>query len=303
MTARHDLDRQLDAFLLDGPLELPDPSFDAVRDRMETTRQRAVIGPWRVPDMNKLIPIGAGVAALVLAVVVGARLLGPVSSGPGATAPPTATPAPSVATPSPKPSATPSAVAGLPLGSFQLWRSGTPITVTIPASGWSGQVGDGIVVKNDNADPPDGAGMIIFPDGDSWYVPADPCKWSTTWPAAGAATVDELVAALAAQSARNPSAPADITIDGHAGKSITLHVPDDTVFGSCDAGKFCSLGNPVQAPTDSCYRYHQGPGQIDEMWVVDVDGRPVVIDWAHYAGTSPAVVDELRSIVQSMTFG
>ena len=142
MTARHDLDRQLDAFLLDGPLELPDPSFDSVRDRMETTRQRAVIGPWRVPDMNKLIPIGAGVAALVLAVVVGARLLGPVSSGPGATAPPTATP---------------SAVAGLPLGSFQLWRSGTPITVTIPASGWSGQVGDGIVVKNDNADPPDGA--------------------------------------------------------------------------------------------------------------------------------------------------
>ena len=56
MTAPHDLDRQLDAFLRDGPTELPDPSFDAVRDRMETTRQRVVIGPWRIPDMNKFVP-------------------------------------------------------------------------------------------------------------------------------------------------------------------------------------------------------------------------------------------------------
>ena len=60
MTAPHDLDRQLDAFLTDGPTELPDPSFDAVRDRMEATRQRVVIGPWRMPDMNKFVPIGLG---------------------------------------------------------------------------------------------------------------------------------------------------------------------------------------------------------------------------------------------------
>ena len=32
MTTQHELDRQLDAFLSDGPTELPDPSFDAVRD-------------------------------------------------------------------------------------------------------------------------------------------------------------------------------------------------------------------------------------------------------------------------------
>ena len=75
MTARPDLDRRIDAFLLDGPLELPDPSFDAVRDRMETARQQAYIGPWRVPDMSKLVPMGLGVAALVAAVVVGAWLL------------------------------------------------------------------------------------------------------------------------------------------------------------------------------------------------------------------------------------
>ena len=55
MTTQHELDRQLDAFLREGPTELPDPSFDAVRDRIEGTQQRSVIGPWRLPTMNKLV--------------------------------------------------------------------------------------------------------------------------------------------------------------------------------------------------------------------------------------------------------
>ena len=99
MTAPHDLDRQLQAFLTDGPTELPDASFDAVRDRMEATRQRVVIGPWRFPEMNKLVPIGLGAAALVVALVVGTRLLGPPApAGPGGA--PSASPSP---TPSPIP--------------------------------------------------------------------------------------------------------------------------------------------------------------------------------------------------------
>jgi len=99
MTAPHDLDRQLQAFLTDGPTELPDPSFDAVRDRMETTRQRVVIGPWRFPDMNKLVPIGLGAAAVVVAIFIGIQLLGPPASG-GVGGAPSATP---TATPSPTP--------------------------------------------------------------------------------------------------------------------------------------------------------------------------------------------------------
>ena len=77
MTAPHDLDRQLAAFLRDGPTELPDPSFDAVRDRMESTRQRVVLGPWRVPDMSKFVPYGLGAAAVVVAAGVGIQFLRP----------------------------------------------------------------------------------------------------------------------------------------------------------------------------------------------------------------------------------
>ena len=65
MTAQHDLDRQLNAFLSDGPITLPDESFDAVRDRTEQTRQRVVLGPWRVPTVSKLVPIGLGAAAVI----------------------------------------------------------------------------------------------------------------------------------------------------------------------------------------------------------------------------------------------
>ena len=117
MTAPRDVDRQLEAFLLDGPTTLPDPSFDAVRDRVEGTRQRVVIGPWRLPDMHKLVPFAVGAVAVVAILLVGGRLL-PVAPGGtvgGAPAPtqtrtptaaPTAAPSPSP-TPRPSPSASP----------------------------------------------------------------------------------------------------------------------------------------------------------------------------------------------------
>jgi len=123
MTARHDLDRMLDAFLSDGPVELPDPSFDSVRDRMETTRQRVVIGPWRVPDMNKFLALGAGIAAVVVVLAVGSRLLpapadptagtgsSPAPAAASATIAPTTAPSP---TPSPAPSTSPSPVPATP---------------------------------------------------------------------------------------------------------------------------------------------------------------------------------------------
>jgi hypothetical protein len=84
MTTDHDLDRQLDAFLRRGPSDLPDPSFDAVRDLIDHTGQRVVIGPWRIADtMNKFITLGLGAAAVVVALVVGAQFLAPAAGGVG----------------------------------------------------------------------------------------------------------------------------------------------------------------------------------------------------------------------------
>ena len=83
MTSHNDLDRQLNDFLRDGPDELPYGSLDAVRDRTEQTRQRVVLGPWRIPEMNKFLTIGLGAAAVVLALFVGVQLFSTPDGGTG----------------------------------------------------------------------------------------------------------------------------------------------------------------------------------------------------------------------------
>ena len=101
--------------------------------------------------------------------------------------------------------------------------------------------------------------------GFDFYIPADPCEWRSTWPDAPATTLDEFVGAIASQASRDASEPMDVTVDGHPGKSITLHVPEDIGHSAgafdCDEGKFCTFGDAggchsgtpkAQAPSTSC---------------------------------------------------
>ena len=250
--------------------------------------------------MNKLLTIGLGAAAVVLVLLLGSRLLGSPTTNVGGPADESSiTPAPtSTATPT-TPSPSPEGL--LPEGPHVLFDAAAGrvrLTVNIAAPDWYGEPAGGIVVKNDTADAPDGAGLIVFTGG--LLVYGDPCDWSTTRPEIPATTVDELMAALAAQASRDASEPVDITLDGYPGKSITLHVPDDAVFSECDQATFGSWGVPGSDPAP--FRYHQDPGQIDEVWAVDVDGVLTVIDWGYYEGTPQSVVDELEAIVESSTF-
>jgi hypothetical protein len=120
-------------FLLEGGEELHDQVYDAVRADIEQTRQRVFIGPWRLPTMNKLVPIGLGAAAVVGILVVGAQLL-PLGSGLGAASSPSVTATPSVAAPSPSDS-----VSGPPFTeTFTSERTG--ITMSYP-NGWVARPG------------------------------------------------------------------------------------------------------------------------------------------------------------------
>lgn len=307
MSTDRDTTRIVRSWLRTDENESADRVLDTVLDRLDTTPQRRVTR-WparRLPEMNTTAKLALGAAAVVVVALLGINFLlpgGPSIGGPEPT--PTATPEP---TPSPEASAAAPSVAPeglLPEGPHVLTDGGTtgglptlPITVTIPAPDWYGEPGGGFIVKND-AEAPDGAGMIVF--FGELYVYGDPCEWSTTRPDTPATTVDELVAALSAQASRDASEPVDVTVDGYAGKGITLHVPEDAVFSECDRGLFGSWGVP--SADVSPYRYHQDPGQIDEIWVVDVNGQPAIIDWNYYEGTPQTVVDELRAIVESISF-
>ena len=178
-------------------------------------------------------------------------------------------------------------------------RGAIGITVTMPVNGWSGEPGGWTLETGPSGfDPPDGAGIIAFTVDKEFYVYGDPCEWKSTRPKKPASTVDDLAAALANQPSRNASAPEDITVDGYAGKKVTLHVPDDAVLSDCDEGNFATFGVAGEDPA----LYVQGPGEIDEIWIVDVNGRLAVLDGGYYAGTPQNSVDELHAILRSAIF-
>ena len=93
MSTRRDPDQLIHHFLREGSEQLHDQVYEAVRADIEQRRQRVVIGPWRMPDMNKLVPLGVGIAAVAVAAVLGIQLLpapapGGVGSVPRSSRPP-----------------------------------------------------------------------------------------------------------------------------------------------------------------------------------------------------------------------
>jgi hypothetical protein len=302
MTANNDVDRQLNDFLLDGPTELPYQSFDAVRDRTEQTGQRVVIGPWRLPEMNKILTIGLGAAAVVVAVFIGAQVFASPGGvgGPGdePTPTPDATPTAEPTVSAPEPTHGPLAEGPFLLVYEQLF--GLPVTVTIPAPDWHGLPTVTAVDKHGMAGPPQGAGLVVY--GGEMFVYGDPCAWESTRPDDAAASLGELVAALSAQASRDATPAVDVTVGGYPGKMLTLRVPEEADFAACDAGEFRTLIE-VSTSGEEAPRAHQGPGQINEVWIVDVDGTLVFFDAGYFADTSAEDVEEMRAMVESATFG
>lgn len=311
MNARRDPDRLIHAFLREGEEVLHDQVYDAVRDRIEQTRQRAFFGPWRTPIMNKIVGFGLAAAAVVAVVFIGSQLLGsPTGGGQGSGA----TPSPeATATPEPTRTPTPSAEAGV--RQVVVTNTDAPVqtTVTIASSGWIPLAGLDALTKNDDGlDPPETVGAALlawaWPAGTGFNVYGDPCQWSTTIPETPATTPDEIAAAFAAQASTDATAPLDVTVGGYAGKAITLNVPmsfdlpnatREEKFAECDNDVFAFYG--IEGETEDA-RNAQGAGQVDELWILDVDGSIVILD-ATYSPSTPAdLVEELRAMAESATF-
>ena len=299
MTTSRDPDRLIHAFVREGAEQLDDQIYDAVRAEIDRKRQRVVIGPWRVPTMSKFLTIGLGAAAVIAVLFLGSRFVGSPSSNVGGPA--------VVASPTPA-SAEPTSSAGvfLPEGPYTVIDTGaladTPqITVTIPSSGWVSLPGFGGIQKGEDGDPPQSA-MLLWatPVGTAYDVYGDPCHWASTKPESPATTPDEIAAALAAQPSRDASEPVDVTVgNGNPGKKVTLHVPSDAVFADCDQETYASYGLSGANPS----RTHQGPGQIDELWILNANGAVAILDVMYRPDTPAAVIDEMRAIAESATFG
>jgi hypothetical protein len=249
---------------------------------------------------------------VIVAVVVATQVFSSPEGGIGAqTSLPTLTP-----------EAVPSVAVGLPEGPHLLsdgTDGGVSIAVTIDGPHWraeecwsdpSDRIGEDprllVALQGPGsacAAAPDGAGLITFQAreyrayGDAChYAPPPPLHPNTI-----ATSVDDLADALAGQVHRPLAASIeDITLDGYAGKKVTVQLARDAIFwgNDCEDGEYVLFG----LPRDRLARYSQGPRQIDELWIVDVDGVIVVLDGLYYPDTPESVVSELRAILASATF-
>jgi len=174
-------------------------------------------------------------------------------------------------------------------GTYMLPVRKLQVALDVPA-GWQGwELG---VVHQGGADPPNGAGLGV------WVVTnvyKDPCRWnrSLAQPTVGP-SVRDLVDALTVQRGHPAGTPIATTIDGYPATRVELMIPENLDFATCWGSSFHSW----QAEVGD--RYHQGPGQIDRLWILDVEGTRIVIDASYYQGTAASDRAALFDIVRSV---
>jgi hypothetical protein len=183
------------------------------------------------------------------------------------------------------------------------------VTMTVP-EGWTNIDGWGINSAEDNGDHWMG---ITFWDVDKVF--AHPCQWKSRMIQPGP-TAAGLASALAKQPLRHATEPADITVDGFHGAQLQWSVPADMAgeplagggfdFSTCDED--VSVGDhPFKSWTAAAgswagERYHQGPGQVNRLWILDINGERLVVDAMYMPTTDAKDRKELFEVTESIRF-
>jgi hypothetical protein len=326
MKSTHDPEQLINAYLEDGLDELPERSFDAVRAAIDQTRQWAVIGPWKEPQIMTATRFALIAAAIAVVAVVAIRFLPSGGGlGPGTTANPTgaapashtpdatttlapvgaATPTESsAATPpaTPTSTATPQVTAApeplpstgaLPAGTYYiedpLLTNVERLTFTVPA-GW---------VRADFATKDAGTSReVMFTAWVVSHIFTDACDWDESSIVDVGTTADHLLSALADQKSRTASRVTETTVAGYAAKQITLTVSPALDTATCTNGILRYWPGPGPDFTSGlcCNR----AGNTDVVYAADIEGKRVLFVARHYPDTSSQSLQELQSIVDSL---
>ena len=167
------------------------------------------------------------------------------------------------------------------------------IEITVP-EGW--YTGGGWVVRKGSGSPPSLRVAVMFWDVDKVYP--TPCEWAGKPMVDPGPDVDGLASALADRPLRNATAPTDVVLGGFRGKYLEWSVPADIDFDDCDEGFFESWTANGWASD----RYQQEPGQVDRLWILDVDGERLVVDATYVPAASAQDRAELENVVDSIRF-
>jgi hypothetical protein len=152
-------------------------------------------------------------------------------------------------------------------------------------------VPSGFVASDDGYD-----WYVVSPDGDTtlglWTVgkvDRDACRDAETDATDPGPSVKNLADALVAQKSTRASEPKQVTLDGHRGLYVELASPRD--ISSC--GKYPGLWRNPERPI-------YGGGQVDRVWILDVDGQRLVADASYGPTATTAERDNLTTMVDSM---
>jgi hypothetical protein len=282
---RHiDVDRALEDWLAEGPSRLPDRAIDGiVRQLDETNQRRSTWLPGRERMNRMILAVGGVAAAVALTLIAAGMYLGLNPGAPGVGSEPSAT-----ASPSTPPTRLPWQGALEP-GTYFVDKQPYRYTFSVSGSGWIAISGGDTLTSGDQEnDPADLAALALWgkPDG---LVFTEPCQWRGTGVNPGP-TVDDFATALAALDGFDTSEPTDVTVAGYHGKHVRLVVPDDVDFADCLSGEYRSWQG----------RYYQGPGQTDDIWILDLDGNRHHFFTAYLPGTTAEKRAELVQMVQSL---
>ncbi len=286
MSTDRDVTRIVRSWMDEGVTQLPDRVLDLVLDQVPATPQRRA--GWlarRFPIMNSnIVRFGVAAAAVVLAVVLGIRFIGPnVGSETEPTATPSQSTAPSAATDF---GAHPDLTALTP-GSY-VFTHVEPLRVsfTVP-SGWEKGAIDWVVWSEE-----DTKARLAVMSVDNLYV--DPCRPDSGLrdPVVGP-TVDDLATALGSVQGVTFSPPADVTVAGFAGKYLE-YVPPDT-FGECGAEPLLWSVNGGTDDQDA-----PAGDRAVRLWILDVDGTRLIITASPPAGLPASRLAELQAIIDSI---
>jgi hypothetical protein len=289
----------------------PERLIDATRRELERTNQRRALWPaWRLSPMNMRFAVAA---AVIVIAVVGGYLILPRVTSPGATEPtPTASPTASPTAQSPAtstPREIPADGGDLVAGTYvtRPYDTTAPeleIAFTVPAN-WGAATEWALVSGRSTTSIGNAVGFLSASG-----VYSDPCRWdtegtglATRGDVAVGPTAADLANALADQTAYTSTAPVDTTLAGYTGKSMDLVLPSDVDFSSCDVhsgetdGVYLIWGTP-EAGLDNLYA--QGPGEHRRLWILDVEGKRIIVFHIFDATETDANMAEAQAIVDSL---
>jgi hypothetical protein len=99
-----------------------------------------------------------------------------------------------------------------------------------------------------------------------------------------------------------------VSLGGYDGKFLQWSVPADVNFSDCDEDPidgvryFESWTGDGLTSSDKTDRYQQEPGQVDRLWILDVQGRRLVIDAAYWPSSTGMDRANLQRVVNSIVF-